>query len=239
MPSNHLILCRPLLPPLIFPSIRVFSNKSALSIRFLPPLIFPSIRVFSNKSALSIRWPKCQTFSFNISPSNEYSGWTAWISLLSKVLSRAFSNTTVQKYQFFGTQLSLWSNSHIHTRLLEKTIAWTRWTFVGKVMSLLFNKLSRLVITFLPRSKCLLISWLQSPSAVILEPPKIGVNWSVLYMGSIPFLAVWLDHRHVPNFSELSCLNYLLLLCNLPPWSYPEESRKCYRASALKILFFF
>ena len=151
MPSNHLILCRPL----------------------LPPLIFPSIRVFSNKSALSIRWPKCQTFSFNISPSNEYSGWTAWISLLSKVLSRAFSNTTVQKYQFFGTQLSLWSNSHIHTRLLEKTIAWTRWTFVGKVMSLLFNKLSRLVITFLPRSKCLLISWLQSPSAVILEPPKI------------------------------------------------------------------
>ena len=98
MPSNHLILCRPL----------------------LPPLIFPSISVFSNKSALSIRWPKCQTFSFNISPSNEYSGWTAWISLLSKVLSRAFSNTTVQKYQFFSTQPCLWSTSQICTWRLER-----------------------------------------------------------------------------------------------------------------------
>ena len=98
------------------------------------------------------------------------SGWTGWISLQSKGLSRVFSNTTVQKHQFFGTQLYSQSNSHIHTWPLGKTIALTRWTFVGKVMSLLFNILSRLVITFLPRSKCLLISWLQSPSTVIWEP---------------------------------------------------------------------
>ena len=101
-------------------------------------------------------------------------GWTGWISLQFKGLSRVFSNTTVQKYQFFGTQLSSQPNSHIHTWLTtEKTIALTRWTFVGKVMSLLFNILFQLVITFLPRSKCLLISGLQSPSAVILEPQKI------------------------------------------------------------------
>ena len=91
-------------------------------------------------------------------------GWTGWISLQSKGLSRVFSNTTVQKHQFFSTQLSLSSNSHTHTT--GKTIAPTRWTFVGKVMSLLLNKLSRLVITFLLRSKHLLISWLQSASAV-------------------------------------------------------------------------
>ena len=100
-------------------------------------------------------------------------GWTGWISLQSKGLSRVFSNTTVQKHQFFGAQPSSQSNSHIHTWPQEKTIALTRRTFVGKVMSLLFNMLSRLVITFLPRSKRLLISWLQSPSAVMLEPQKI------------------------------------------------------------------
>ena len=100
MPSNHLILCRPL---------------------FLPPLIFPSIRVFSNESAVCIRWPKYWSFSFNISPSNEFSGlifslgWTGWISLQSKEFSRVFSNTTIQKHQFLSTQLSLQSNSHIHT----------------------------------------------------------------------------------------------------------------------------
>ena len=99
-------------------------------------------------------------------------GWTGWISLQSKGLSRVFSNTTVEKHTFFSTQLCLSSNSHIHTWLLEKNKALTRWTFVGKVISLLFNMLSRLVITFLPRSKRLLISWLQPPSAVILEPPK-------------------------------------------------------------------
>ena len=94
-------------------------------------------------------------------------GWTGWIPLQSKGLSRVFCNTTVQKHQFFGTQLSSQSNSHIHTWPLERTTALTRWTFVDKVMSLLFNMLSRLVITFLPRSKHLLISWLQSPSAPI------------------------------------------------------------------------
>ena len=99
-------------------------------------------------------------------------GWTGWTSLPSKGLSRVFSNTTVQKHPFFGTQLSLLANSHPYITT-GKTIALTRYTFVGKVMSLLFNMLSRLVITFLPMSKCLLISWLQSPSAVILEPPKI------------------------------------------------------------------
>ena len=153
MPSSHLILCRPLL--------------------LLPPIL-PSIRVFSNDSALHIRWPKDWSFSFNISPSNEHQEWsplewTGWISLQSKGLSRVFSNTTVQKHQFFGAQLSSPSNSHIHTWLLEKPyIALTRQTLVGKVMSLLFNMLSRLFITSLPRSKCLLILWLQSPSAVIL-----------------------------------------------------------------------
>ena len=100
MPSNHLILCHPL---------------------FLPPLIFPSIRVFSNESVLRIRWPKYWSFSFSISPSNEFSGlifslgWTGWISLQSKEFSRVFSNTTIQKHQFLSTQLSLQSNSHIHT----------------------------------------------------------------------------------------------------------------------------
>ena len=100
-------------------------------------------------------------------------GLTGLTSLQSKGLSRVFSNTTVQKHQFFSSQPSLWSNSHIHTWLLKKTIALTRWTFVGKIMSLLFNILSRLVTAILPRSKVLLISWQQSPSAVILEPPKI------------------------------------------------------------------
>ena len=99
-------------------------------------------------------------------------GWTVWISLQSRGFSRAFSNTAVQKHQFFRTQLSLWSNSHPYMTT-GKIIPLTRQIFVVKVMSLLFNMLSRLVIAFLPRSKCLLISWLQSPSAGILEPPKI------------------------------------------------------------------
>ena len=142
MPSNHLILCHPFL---------------------LPPSIFPSIRVFSNESVLHIRWPKYWSFSFSISPSNEYSGlislgWTDWISLRSKGLSRVFSNITVQRHQFFGAQLFFkvqLSHPHMTT---GKTIALTRWTFVGKVTSLLFNMLSRLVITFVTRSKRLLIS---------------------------------------------------------------------------------
>ena len=100
-------------------------------------------------------------------------GLTGLISLQSKGPSKVFRNTAVRKHQFFGTQPSSWSNSHIHTWLLEKTIALTRWTFISKVMFLLFSTLSRFVIVFLPRSKCLLISWLQSLSAMILEPKKI------------------------------------------------------------------
>ena len=155
MPSSYLILCRPLL--------------------LLPP-IPPSIRVFSNESALCTRWPKYWSFSFSIVPSKEIPGLISfrmdWLDLLAvQGLSKVFSNTTVQKQQFFGTQLSSQSNSHPYMTT-GKTIALTRQSFVGKVMSLLFNMLSRLVITLLPRSKCLLISWLQSPSEVILEPPQ-------------------------------------------------------------------
>ena len=150
MLPNHLILCFPLL---------------------LLPSILPSIRVFSNESALHIRWPKY--WNFSISPSN-IQGWfllglTSLISLLSKGLTRAISSTTIQKHQFFDPQPSLWSKFHIHN---WKTIDLTRWIFVSKVMSLLFNTLCRFVLAFLPRSKCLLISWLQPLSAVTLEPKK-------------------------------------------------------------------
>jgi len=142
MPSNHLILCCPLL---------------------LPLSIFPSIRVFSNESVLQIRWPKCWSFSFTISPSNEYSGLISfrmdWLDLLAvQGTLKSLLQHHSQKDQFFSAQSSLWSNSHIHTRLL-KTIALTM-DFFGKVISLLFHMLSRLVIAFLPKSKCLLISWL-------------------------------------------------------------------------------
>jgi len=156
-PSSHLILCRPLI---------------------LLPSIFPSIRVLSNESALHIRWPKYWSFSFNISPSNEHPGLISfrmyWLDLLAvqgtlkSLLQHHTSKASILRHSaFFVVQLS---HPYMTT---GKTIALTRWTFVGKLMSLLFNMLSRLVITFLPRSKCLLISWLQSPSAVILEPPKI------------------------------------------------------------------
>ena len=156
MPSNHLILCRPL----------------------LPPSIFPSIRVLSNESALCIRWPKYWSFSFNISPSSEYSGLISfrmdWLDLLAvqwtlkSLLQHHSSKASILQHSaFFIVQLS---QPYMTT---GKTIALTRWTFVDKVMSLLFNMLSRLVITFLPRSKHLLISWVQSPSAVISEPKKI------------------------------------------------------------------
>ena len=157
MPSNHLILCRPLL---------------------LLPSIFPSIRVLSNESALRIRWPNYWSFSFSIIPSNEYSGLISfrmdWLDLLavqgtlkSLLQNHSSKASILQCSAFFTVQL-------LHPYMpTGKTIALTRWTFVDKVMSLLFNMLSRLVITFLPRSKHLLISWLQSPSAVILEPRKI------------------------------------------------------------------
>ena len=156
MPSSHLILCRPLL---------------------LLPSTFPSIRIFPNESALRIRWPKYWGFNFSISPSSEYSGLISfrmdWLDLF------AVQGTLKCLLQHHGSKASILRRSAFFTVQLshpymttEKTIALTRRTFVGKVMSLLFNMLSRLVITFLPRSKCLLISWLQSPSAVILEPPK-------------------------------------------------------------------
>ena len=156
MPSNHLILCHPLL---------------------LPPSIFPSIRVFSNELALHIRWPKYWSFSFNISPSNEHPGLICfrmdWLDLLAvqgtlkSLLQQHSSKASILRHSaFFTVQLS---HAYMTT---GKTIDLTRWTFVDNVMSLLLNMLSRLVITFLPRSKCLLILCLQSPSAVILEPPK-------------------------------------------------------------------
>ena len=157
MPSNHLVLCHPLL---------------------LLPSIFPSIRVFSNDLALHIRWPKYWSFSFSISPPNEYSGLISfrmdWMDLLAvqgtlkSLLQHHSSKASIlQCSTFFIVQLS-----HPYMTI-GKTIALTRWTFDGKVMSLHFNMLSRLVITFFPRNKCLLISWLQSPSAVILEPKKV------------------------------------------------------------------
>ena len=157
MPSNHLILCHRLL---------------------LLPSIFPSIRVFSNESAPLMRWPKYWSFSFNISPSNEHSGLISfrmdWLDLLTvqgtlkSLLQHHSSKASILRHSaFFTVQLS---HPYMTT---GKTIASTRQTFVGKVMSLLFNMLSRLVITFPPRSKSCLISWLQSPSSVILEPRKI------------------------------------------------------------------
>ena len=157
MPSNHLILCCHLL---------------------LLPSIFPSIRVFSNESVLHIRWPRYWSFSFNISPSNDYSRLISlrmdWLDLLAaqgtlKSLLQYYSSKALILHcsAFFMVQLS-------HPYMTPgKIIALTRWTYFCKIMSLLFNMLSRLVIAFLPRSKHLLISWLQSPSAVILEPPKI------------------------------------------------------------------
>ena len=157
MPSNYLILCHPLL---------------------LLPSIFPSIRVFSNESALHIRWPKDWSFSFSISPSNEYSGMISfrmdWVDLLAvqgtlkSLLQHHSSKASIlRRSAFLIVQLS---HAYMTT---GKTKGLTRRNFVRKVMSLLFNILSRLVIAFLPRRKCLLISWLKSPSAVILEPQKI------------------------------------------------------------------
>ena len=170
MPSSHLILYCPLL---------------------LLPSIFPSIRVFSNESALRPRWPKYWSFSFTISPSNEHPGLISfrmdWLDLfavqgtLKSLLQHHSSKASIlRRSAFFTVQLS---HPYMTT---GKTIALTSWTFVGKVMSLLFNMLSRLVITFLPRSKHLFILWLQSPSAVILEPPKINLPLFPLFLHLLP-----------------------------------------------------
>ena len=139
-----------------------------------PAFSLASIRVFSNQLALDIRWPNYWSFSFSISPYNEYSGLISfkidWFELLeSKRLSRVFSSNTVWKHKFFTAWPSLWSNSHIHTWLWEKS----HMDLCQQLIPLLFNTLSRFLIAFLPRSMYLLISWLQSPSAVILEPKKI------------------------------------------------------------------
>ena len=157
MPSNHLILCHPL----------------------LSPSIFPSIRVFSNESALHFRWPTYWSFSFSISPSSEYPGLISFKIVCFDFLAvqgllRVFSSTRVQKHQVFAGQPSLWSNSHLYMTT-GKTIALARQTFVGKVMSLFFNMLSGLVITFLPRSKHLLISCLHITICSNLGAPKIKV----------------------------------------------------------------
>ena len=184
MPSNRLILCRPLL--------------------FLPS-IFPSIRVFSNESVLCFRWPKYWSFSFSISPSNEYPGLISfridWLDLLAvqgtlkSLLQHHSSKASIlQHWAFFIVQLS---HPYMTT---GKTMALTRQTFVGKVMSLLFNMLSSLVIYFLPRSKHLLISWLQSPSAVILEPPQIVFHC----LHSFPIYFPWSDGTRCHEVSFLN-----------------------------------
>ena len=166
MSSNHRILCRPLL---------------------LPPSIFPSMRVFSSESVLRIRWPKYWSFTFSLSPSNEYSGLNSfrmdWLDLLAiqgtlkSLLQHHSSKASILRYSaFLIVQIS-----HLYMTT-EKNIALTRWTFAGKVMSLLFNTLFRLVTAFLPKRKCLLILWLQSPSAVILELlPKISLSLIPLF----------------------------------------------------------
>ena len=220
MPSNHLILCRPLL--LLVP-------------------IPPSIRVFSNKSALCIRWPKYWSFSFNISPSNEHPGLISfrmdWLDLLAvqgalkTLLQHHISTASV----FWCSAFFIGQLSHPYMTT-GKTIALTRQTFDDKVMSLLFNMLSRLVITFLPRSKHLLTSWLQSPSSVILEPPKIKsdtvstVSPSISHevMGpDLSFLYVELSANFFYSPISLSTRGSLVILhflpwewCHLHIWSY-------------------
>ena len=197
MPSNHPILCRPLL---------------------LLPSVFPSIRVFSHESVLHIGWPKYWSFSFNISPSNEHPGLisftTDWLDLL------AVQGTLKSLLQHYSSKASiLQCSASLIVQLLHpymttgKTIALTRQRFIGKVMSLLFNMLSRLVITFLPRSKHLLILWLQSPSAVILEPPKNKV-WHCFHC--FPIYFPWSDGTGCHDLSflnvELSANFFTLLL---------------------------
>ena len=183
MPSNHLIPCHPVL---------------------LWPSIFPSIRVLYNESAVRIRWPKYWSFSFNISPCNEDVGVISfrmdWLDLLvvQGILKSLFQHHTskasvLQCSAFFIVQLS---HPYVTT---GKTIALSKWTFVDKVMSLLFNMLSRLVITFLPRSKCLLISWLQSTSAVILQPKKV---WHCFHC--LPIYFPWSDGTRCHDLSFLN-----------------------------------
>ena len=209
MPSKHLILCCPLL---------------------LLPSIFLNISFFSNESALHIRWPKYWSFSFNISPSNEHSGLISfrmdWLNLLAvqgtpkSLLQHHNSKASVlQCSAFFIVQLS---NPYMTT---GKTITLTRWTFVSKVMPLLLNMLSRLVITFLPRSKHLLISWLQSPSAVILEPKKKiksptvspSICHEVMGPDAMIFVFWMLSFKPTFSFSSFTFINRLFSSSSLLP----------------------
>ena len=188
MPSNH---------PTISSSVVSFSS--------CPP-IPPSISIFSSESTLCMRWPKYWSFSFSISPSNEHPGLISfrmsWLDLL------AVQGTLKSLLQHHSSKASIFWRSVFFTVQLShpymttgKTIALTRWTFVGKVMSLLFNMLSRLVITFLPGSKCLLISRLQSPSAVILEPPQNKVSCC---FHCFPICFPWSDGTRCHNLSFLN-----------------------------------
>ena len=157
--GGAILLSHPLLPPSP-PALSFFQHQGLFK------------WVSSSHQAAKILELQLQHKSFQI-----WKGWfpfglTGLISFLSKGLSRVFSSTTVWEHKFFSTEPYLWANPHIFKWLLKKTLALTRWIFVSKVMSLFFNMLSRLIITFLPRSKCLLISWLQSPSTMILEPQK-------------------------------------------------------------------
>ena len=200
-------------PPCPSPTPRVHPNSCPLSQRCYPNIstfliaffssIFPSIRVFSNESVLHIRWPKYWSFSFSISPSNDYLGLVSftfdWLDLLaaqgtlkSIVQHHSSKASIIQCSAYFIAQLS-----HPYMTTGE-TIALTRWTFSGKVMSLPFNMLPRLVIAFIPRSKHLLITWLQSPSAVILEAPKNEVSHC------FPIYLPWSDKT---GCHDLSCLN--------------------------------
>ena len=181
MPTNHLILCHPLL---------------------LLSSVFPSIRVFSNESALHIRWPKYWSFSFSLRPSNEYSGLISfridWMHLL------ALQGTLKNLIQYHSSKASILQSAFFLVQLSHpymttgKTIAFTRWTFVGKVMSLLFSMLFKFVIAFLPRSKHLLISWLQSPSAVILEPKEKKI------CHCFPIYLPWSDRTRCHDLSFLN-----------------------------------
>ena len=209
MPSNHLILCRPI---------------------FLLPSIFPSIRVFSNESALHIRWPKYYNFNFSLSPSNEYSGLISfridWFDLL------AVQETLKSLLQHHSSKPSiLWISAFLTVQLSHpymttgKTIALTIWAIVGKVISLLFNMLSRFIIAFLPRSKCLLISWLQSPSAVILEPKKIK---SVSVSTFSPFIC--------PEVMGLDAMIFIFWMLNFKP-AFSLSSFTSSRGSSAPVCF--
>ena len=207
MASSHLILCHPLV---------------------LLPSIFPSIRVFSSESALCVRWPKCWSFSFSISPSNEYSGLISlsidWFDLLAVqgtpknlLQQHSLKSSILLHLAFFMVQLS-----HLYTTT-GKTVSLTIWTFVGKVISLLFNMLSRFVIAFLPRSKHFLISWLQSPSSVILEPKERKSH--CFYFS--PFYLPWNDGTrcHIFIFWMLSFKpTFLLSSFTLIKWLLSSSS---------------